>query len=164
MTSRKFEPLTYDDVEVGDTWKSPGRTITEADVVNFACMTGDFNPLHIDHEYAKNTPFGKPIAHGLLGVALSAGLAGQSPWMRTVAFIRIVDWTFREPIYIGDTLHIRTELVSKVLQGRGRRGLILWKRQLLNQEGKVVQEGSTETLVQTARTVKRESGERTKPE
>lgn len=148
VTTRHTEPLYFDEVEVGDVWESPARTVTETDVVSFAGLTGDYNPLHVDHEFAKSTPFGRPIAHGLLGLSLMAGLARLSPWMRTAAFLRIVEWQFKKPIYFGDTIHIRTEVINKEVQGRGRRGAITWKRQVINQAGDVVQEGTTETLVE----------------
>jgi 3-hydroxybutyryl-CoA dehydratase len=148
MAARHSEALYFDDVEIGEAWDSPARTVTETDIVNFAGITGDYNPLHVDHEFAKNTLFGKPIAHGLLGLSLVAGLGSFSPWMKTAAFVRIVDWKFLKPIFIGDTVHVRTEIVAKEVRGRGRRGLITWKRQLVTQQGVVVQEGTTETLVE----------------
>ena len=147
MAAVKHEALYYNDVEVGETWESPARTVTETDIVNFAGVTGDYNPLHVDHEFAKSTLFGRPIAHGLLGLSFLAGLGSFSPWMRTAAFVRIVEWKFLKPIFAGDTIHVRTEIVAKTIRGRGRRGLITWKRQLVNQSGEVVQEGTTETLV-----------------
>ena len=150
MPSPQYEPLYFDDVVVGDVWQSPARTVTEADVVNFAGMTGDYNALHVDHEFARKTPFRKPIAHGLLGLSLGAGLGSHSPWMRTVALVRIVDWRFIKPIYIGDTIHVQTEVMAKEPKGR-RRGMIVWKRQLLNQAGVVLQEGNNETLVEIRR-------------
>jgi acyl dehydratase len=139
-------PLSFDDVKQGDVWHSPTRTITETDVVNFAGMTGDFNPLHVDHEFARNTPFGKPIAHGLLGLSFVAGLGCFSPWMQTAAFMRIVEWKFLKPLYIGDTVRVRTEVMAKTGKGR-RHGQITWQRSLINQMGEVVQEGTFETLV-----------------
>jgi acyl dehydratase len=148
MASGNNEPLYYDDIAVGDTWDSPARTVTEADIVNFAGMTGDYNPLHVDHEFTRNTPFGRPIAHGLLGLSWVAGLGSFSPWMRTAAFIRIVEWKFLKPLFVGDTVRVRTEVAERTIRGRGRRGLIVWKRQLINQNGTVVQEGCTETLVE----------------
>ena len=154
MRGRSPEPLSFDEVEVGDVWESPARTVTESDVTSFAGLTGDFNPLHVDHQFAKNTPFGRPIAHGLLGLSLSAGLASRHPWMRTTAFLRIVEWRFLEPIGFGDTVHVRTEILAKEPRGRGRRGVITWKRQLVNQSGTVVQEGTTETLVEARRASK----------
>lgn len=141
------EPRTFDQVEIGDTWRSHARTITEGDVVNFACLTGDFNPLHIDHNYCRTTPFGRPIAHGLLGLSLVAGLGSNSPPMHTAAFMRVVEWKFLHPIYFGDTVHVVTEVVDKQPGGR-KHGLVVWRRQLVNDEnGIVVQQGVFETLV-----------------
>ena len=151
MDKTRHEPLTFDDVQVGDCWESPARTVTESDVVGFAGLTGDYNPLHVDHVYAKATPFGRPIAHGMLGLSYSAGLGSYFPWMRTAAFTRILEWKFLSPIHIGDTIHVRTEILSKERKGRGRRGLITWRRQLINQKGEVTQEGITETLVECSR-------------
>jgi acyl dehydratase len=147
MTAKSQEPLGFNDVEVGDVWESPARTVTEADVTLFAGLTGDFNPLHVDHEFAKNTPFGRPIAHGLLGLSLAAGLASRAPWMRTAAFLKIQEWSFLQPIHFGDTVHVQTEILAKEAKSRGRRGVVTWRRRLVNQAGVVVQEGITETLV-----------------
>jgi acyl dehydratase len=141
--------LAFEELNTGDIWHSPSRTITETDVVNFAGMTGDYNPLHVDHEFARNTPFGKPIAHGLLGLSFVAGLACFSPWVQTAAFVRIVDWKFAKPLYIGDTVRVRTEVIGKEQRGR-RHGLVTWRRELINQAGEVAQVGSFETMVRVA--------------
>lgn len=140
--------LYFDDVEVGQEWESGGRTVTETDIVNFAGLSGDFNPIHMDHEFAKTTPFRRPIAHGLLVWAISSGLGMHSPPMRTLAFLSIRDWQFKEPVFIGDTIRIRSKVLEKEPRGRGRRGVLAWQRQILNQEGKVVQEGITMTMVE----------------
>lgn len=142
-------PLCFEDVGLGSVWHSPARTITETDVVNFAGMTGDYNPLHVDHEFARNTPFGKPIAHGLLGLSFVAGLGCFSPWVQTAAFLRIVDWKFDKPLFIGDTVRVRTEVLDKQPKGR-RHGIVLWRRELINQNAEAVQSGSFETLVRVA--------------
>jgi acyl dehydratase len=122
--------------------------VTETDIVNFAGLSGDYNPIHVDHEFSKGTIFRRPIAHGILGVAISSGLGLNSPPMRTMAFLSIREWHFREPIFIGDTIHVRTVVLEKEMRARGRRGVITWQRQLVNQEGKVVQEGTALTLVE----------------
>jgi 3-hydroxybutyryl-CoA dehydratase len=140
--------LFFDDVEIGQEWESQGRTLTETDIVNFAGLSGDFNPIHVDHQFAKTTPFRRPIAHGLLGITLCSGLGLHSPPMRTMAFMSIREWNFREPIFIGDTIRARTKVLSKEPRSRGRRGVIAWQRQLVNQEGRVVQEGITVTMVE----------------
>ena len=140
--------LYFDDVEVGQQWESPGRTVTEADIVNFAGLSGDFNPIHVDHEYARKTPFRKPIAHGLLALSIGSGLGMYCPPMRTLAFLGIKDWQLKEPVFVGDTLHIRCKVQEKEARSRGRRGVISWHRQIINQDDKVVQEGIVQTLVQ----------------
>ena len=138
----------FDDVEIGQEFESQGRTVTETDIVNFAGISGDFNPIHIDHEYAKTTPFRQPIAHGLLVFSIGSGLGVNCPHMRTIAFVQVQEWNFRGPIFIGDTINLRSKVLEKTLKGRGRRGEIVWYRGIFNQEGKVVQEGKLVTLVE----------------
>jgi 3-hydroxybutyryl-CoA dehydratase len=146
MPSPTHEPVGFDSLAVGAVFRSPARTITETDLVMFAGLTGDFDPLHVDHEHARRSPFGKPIAHGMLGISLVAGLGSHSPWVHTAAFTRIVEWQFVKPIYIGDTVHVVTTVLEKRPRAR-RRGLVTWRRELVNQHGEVVQHGTWETLV-----------------
>src|SRR3954470_20523348 len=120
--------LYFDDVEVGQEWQSPGRTVTEADIVNFAGLSGDFNPMHVDHEFARATPFRRPIAHGLLSLAVCSGLGLFAPPMRTLAVLRIREWQFHLPVYAGDTLHVLSKVLEKEARGRGRRGAVTWQR------------------------------------
>jgi acyl dehydratase len=140
--------LFFDDVDVGQEWESLGRTVTEADIIGFAGLSGDFNPIHIDHEFARSTPFHRPIAHGLLILSMASGLGLFSPPMRTLAFVGIREWLFKGPVFIGDTIRVRARITEKETKARGRRGLITWCRQIVNQEAKIVQEGITQTLVQ----------------
>jgi len=140
--------LFFDDVEVGQEWESLGRTVTEADIVNFAGLSGDFNPIHVDHEFAKTTPYRRPLAHGLLVWAIGSGLCLNAPPMRTFAFLSIRDWVFTGPVFVGDTIRMRCKILEKESRARGRRGVVTWQRQVVNQHGKVVQEGVTLTLVE----------------
>lgn len=140
--------LFFDDVQIGQKWESIGRTVTQADIVNYAGLSGDFNPIHMDHAFASTTPFRHPIAHGLLVLSMGSGLMITAPLMRTMAFVAIKDWQFTQPVFIGDTIRARSEVLDKEERARGRRGLITWKRSLVNQKDQVVQEGITVTLVE----------------
>ncbi len=138
----------FDDVEIGQEWDSMGRTVTEADIVNFAGLSGDFTPIHVDHEFAKTTPFHMPIAQGLLVFSIASGLGLMAPPMRTLAFVKVREWHFRGPVFIGDTIRLKTKVLEKETRARGRRGRVVWQRTITNQDGKTVQEGVTETLIQ----------------
>ena len=138
--------LFFDDLTLDDRWVSPARRVTEADVAQFAHLTGDFDPLHVDKEFAKGTPFRQPIAHGLLGLSLVAGIGSESPNVETVAFLGLSDWSFRRPIYFGDTLHVLTTVVALQPSGR-RRGQVTWHRQLMNQDDQIVQDGTFLSLI-----------------
>ncbi|MFT7633376.1 MAG: 3-hydroxybutyryl-CoA dehydratase [Mariniblastus sp.] len=139
-------PLYFDDIQLGRTWVSPRRTVTEADVIQFATSTGDFNPLHVDYDFASNSHYRQPIAHGLLGLSWVAGLGSHAPNVNTLAFTAVRNWEFSRPIFFGDTVYVETVCLEKTAAGR-RAGKILWQRKLLNQAAQVVQQGTFETLV-----------------
>lgn len=140
------DSLYFEDLKTGDCWTSRGRTVTETDIVNFACHTGDFDPLHVDHAFAEQGPFRKPVAHGILGMAWVAGLASMYPAVNTEVFLAVTQWEFHLPILVGDTLRVVNEVVELTAKGR-RRGQVRWFRRLVNDEGKTVQSGYFETLV-----------------
>jgi acyl dehydratase len=150
--------LFYDDLAIGDEWESPARTITESDVVTFAGLSGDFNPLHMDHQAAREGPFGRPVAHGLLGLAIASGLTSHSPRVATMAFLTITDWKFLYPIAFGDTIRVISRVDALEPRSRGRRAVVTWHRRLVNQDGKTLQEGRTQTLVR-GRLAKERPGE-----
>lgn len=147
MTRHQVSALAFDDLAVGDEWESPGRTITEADVVAFAGLSGDFNPLHVDREAARRGPFGKPVAHGLLGLSIASGLASHAPRVETMAFLAILEWKFLHPITFGDTIRVVTRVVALEPKARGRRGIVTWHRRLVDRQGRTLQEGTTRTIV-----------------
>ena len=140
------ETLYFDDLSVGDRWVSPEREITGDDVADFAQLTGDHDPLHSDRKVA--SPFGEPVAHGLLGLSVLAGLSSGYPRAATLALVGISDWSFEAPVFFGDVVHVMTEVESVQQHGR-RTGRVTWVRQLINQNGRIVQQGRFVTLVGT---------------
>lgn len=137
----------FDDIEVGAEYLSPGRTVTEADIVIFAGLSGDYNVLHTDAEFMKSSIFGERIAHGLLGLAIQSGLLTRAmrPYA-TLAFLGL-RWKFKVPIKIGDTIKVRAKVVAKKETSKPDRGIITLERQVINQKGEVVQEGETDLMV-----------------
>jgi acyl dehydratase len=154
-----FSYLYFDDLEVGQEWVSGGRTVTEADIVNFAGISGDFNAIHIDREFAATTPYRKPIAHGFGVFCIASGLTVIAPPVRTVALCSVKEWEFKLPVYAGDTIKMHSKVLEKTLKGRGRRGEVIWSRSIHNQDGKVVQSGLVITLVECRPQVKQDTAE-----
>jgi 3-hydroxybutyryl-CoA dehydratase len=149
VTRHSPHVLSFDDLVIGDEWESPARTVTETDVVIFAGLSGDFNPLHTNHLLSQKGPFGRPVAHGLLGLAIATGLTSQAPRIDTLAFLAILEWRFLLPIGFGDTIRVISRIEALEPQARGRRGMVTWNRHVLNQREQVVQEGRTQTLVRS---------------
>lgn len=119
-----------------------GRTITEADVVAFASLTGDHHPQHTDASWAADGPFGERIAHGMLVLAYAVGLVDFDPG-RIVALRRIEDVVFKRPVRIGDTIHVDVALV----RGEDRRGIEAYEWRVRNQDGKLVLRATVEAVV-----------------
>ncbi len=137
----------FEDIQVGEEYLSPGRTVTEADIVIFAGLSGDYNVLHTDAEFMKSSIFGERIAHGLLGLAIQSGLLTRG--MRPYATLALLGlrWKFKGPIKIGDTIKVRAKVISKKETGKPDRGIVTLDRQVVNQKGEVVQEGETDVMV-----------------
>ena len=139
----------FEEIQVGDEYQSPGRTVTEADIVAFAGLSGDYNVLHTDAEFMRSSIFGERIAHGLLGLAISSGLGSRAmprPFA-TMAFLGL-RWRFKGPIKIGDTIKVRLRVADKRDTSKPDRGIVTIQRTLLNQRGETVQEGDTEIMVE----------------
>jgi acyl dehydratase len=142
---------TYDDLHVGLTFRSPGRTITDADLVGFAGLTGDYSELHTSDVYAKASQFGRRVAHGMLGLAYAHGLM----WARTgelrptiIAFLGITDWRFVAPIYVGDTIFV-DYVISEMRDSASRpsQAIVTFDVQLVDQDGRLLQRGRKAILV-----------------
>ena len=144
MAERRY----FDEIALGEEYESPGRTVTETDIVIFAGLSGDYNVLHTDAEFMKRSIFGERIAHGLLGLAIQAGLFTRAtPAYATLAFVGL-RWKFKAPIKIGDTIRVRARVAAKREAEKPDRGVITLERRVLNQRDEVVQEGETDLMVE----------------
>lgn len=141
--------LYFEEYEVGQSITSQGRTVTEADVVAFAALSGDWNPMHTDAEFASEHPFGQRVAHGLLVLSIASGLAVRLGFLEetALAFREIGDWKFSLPVYFGDTVRVRATVLETKPMRRLGGGLVTLKVQILNQDGKIVQRGTWGVLV-----------------
>ena len=135
--------LYFEDLEVGQTFRSPARTVTEADLTIFSMVSGDWNPIHSDAEYARRTPYGQRIVHGVLGVAIVTGMFDRLGIFEdsALALLGIDEWRFLAPILVGDTVHIELEIADKRLTSKGDRGVIDRRIRLVRHDGTVLQEG-----------------------
>jgi acyl dehydratase len=138
----------FEDIQVGETYESPGRTVTETDIVLFAGLSGDYNVLHTDAEFMKKSLFGERIAHGLLGLAIQAGLFTRATQAYATLALAGLRWKFKGPIKIGDTIRLRATVTAKKETAKADRGLVTLQRTVLNQRDEVVQEGETELMVE----------------
>ncbi len=151
MTDRPRLGYRYEDLSVGMKFRSPGRTILDADLIQFAGMTGDYSELHTSDVYAKASQFGRRVAHGMLGLAYAHGLM----WPRTgelretaIAFLGIEDWRFVGPIFVGDTIFVEYEIASlRDSKSRPTQAIATFDVKLVNQDGAVVQQGRKALLV-----------------
>ena len=148
----------FEEFEIGEEFISPGRTITETDIVMFSGLSGDYNPLHTDVEFAKSTLFGERVAHGLLGLSIMSGLVTRiGAFDGTVLAFLNVDWSFKKPIFIGDTVYFSMKIKEKRETSKPDRGIIVRDIELLNQRKEVVQLGTTTLMIKRKPTV--EGGE-----
>ena len=142
--------LYFEEFEVGQELVSPARTITESDIVAFAGLSGDYTPLHTDAEFAKTTPFGQRIAHGLLCLSVATGLATRLGFIEGTALaFRELSWKFSQPVFIGDTIAVRVRVAETKPMPRLGGGLVVFDVALVNQEGKTVQKGQWRILIKS---------------
>ena len=145
--------LTYEDLNVGDTFTTTGRTVTEADLVNFAGLSADYNSLHIDAEFAGGTAHGGRIAHGLLVLAIASGLCTRLPLMKflesSILGLANLNCKFRRPCKIGDTLSVRLSILDKQPGKKPDRGTLVMSRVAVNQRGEDVMESTWHLVVRT---------------
>jgi len=144
--------LYYDDLEIGQVLRTPARTVTETDLVTFAMLSGDWNAIHSDAEFAGRTFYGQRVVHGLFGIALLTGLMERAGWFSdsALAMLGIERWSFRGPIFVGDTLRCEMEVLDKRVTSKGDRGIVARRFTLHNQRDEVVQSGDIGLMLRLA--------------
>ena len=149
MTKSAVQGWYFEEFEVGQKITSAGRTIAESDVMNFAGFSGDYNQIHTDAEFAKGTPYGQRIAHGLLGLSIASGLAMRTGVLEgtVIAFREINNWKFIKPVFIGDTIHVEMEVIETKALPRIGGGSIELVLDVKKQTGETVMKGIWTVLV-----------------
>jgi acyl dehydratase len=141
MTGAAPRGRHFDDFAVGEVIVTGRRTITATDIVNFACLSGDFNEVHCNHEYCRSTPFGEPIAHGPLVYAVAAGLNYASGLHEgtLLGLLGIDRWRMHLPVRHGDTIECRSTVLELRPTSKPGRGIVVFRREIMNQHGEIVQ-------------------------
>ncbi len=147
-TPKTQQGLFFEEFEEGLELETRGRTITEADIVGFAGLSGDYNPMHTNAAFAAGTQFGQRVAHGLLGLAVTSGLAYQMGFLEgTVIAFTGLEWKFREPVLIGDTIRAQVKVTKRREMKAAGGGFVTFEIKVLNQENKITQKGEWTVLV-----------------
>ena len=144
-----FIDLYYEDVVVGDEVLTDSHTVTTQGILQFADTTRDHHPLHTDEAYCRNTEFGKPIAHGLFGLSLIEGLKSELRLYQNTS-VASLGWDkvrFRQPIFAGDTVHVRVVFIDKRESRSGPHGIVIERTEMINQDGAVVIDAEHATLL-----------------
>jgi acyl dehydratase len=133
----------FSQFEVGQVYESQGRTVTEADVVLFAGLSGDFNPLHTDETFAAKTPFGRRVAHGMLAASISTGL-GQTTGIFEGTTLALMAQTFdyKAPVFFGDTIRLRLTVESTKPSSKGGKGVVVFRSDVVKQDDTVAVGGT----------------------
>jgi acyl dehydratase len=140
---------TIDEFTVGEVALSPGRTVTETDIVTYSWVSGDTNPMHTDAVHAAKSPIGQRIAHGTLVLSIATGLSARIGQLdgTAIAALGVDEWKFLKPVFINDTIYLRTTVVEARVSSKPDRGVLVRRMEILNQHGEVVQTGLMTTMV-----------------
>ncbi len=145
-----MKSLYFEDFSVGQIFTSPvSRTVTEKMIEDYGRVSGDMNPLHFDEAFARKSPFGKKIAHGLLGLSVASGLLHETGIIReTIIAFTGGEWKFKKPIFIGDAVSLKME-VFKLKRVGPAQGFVLLNADLSNQHSDIVQGGVWSLMVRS---------------
>jgi 3-hydroxybutyryl-CoA dehydratase len=141
--------LYFEEFQVGRKIVTVGRTVAESDIMTFAGLSGDYNRIHTDAEFSSTTQFGQRVAHGLLGLAITSGLAMRTGVLEgtVIAFREIRAWKFIKPVFIGDTIHAELNVTETKPYPRLKAGSVSIDFDVQNQKNETVMKGTWVVLV-----------------
>ncbi|GAA1869710.1 MaoC/PaaZ C-terminal domain-containing protein [Brevibacterium marinum] len=143
--------LYYEDLAVGQVYRSSSRTLSEADLTMFSMLSGDWNQVHSDVEYSR-ADGGQRLLHGVLGIAVVTGLMDKAGWFTSsaIAMTNLDDWNFLQPLHIGDTVTMEMEIVGRRVVSAGDKGIVSREFTLIDQHGEIAQRGRSGMLIKLA--------------
>lgn len=148
MTEKKIRGMYFDDFQLGQEIVTPSRTVTSTDIVNFACLSGDFNDVHTNYEYCKTTQWKQPLAHGPLVYSIMAGLqyaTGVNDGT-LLALLEVDQWRMLNPVFHGDTVHCVSKVIEKKESSKPDRGVVTFERRCVKQDGTIAQQFTSKVL------------------
>ena len=150
MTDSETKSLYFEDFSVGRLFTSDIRVITAADVDQFAELSGDTNPIHVDSEFARDSIYGERIVHGLLTLSVVSGLAVELGIAeRTTIAFKSLDWRFKKAVAVGDSIQAEFKVIDRrALPGQAG-GLVVFRIRVVNQEGALVQTGRWSLVIKS---------------
>jgi acyl dehydratase len=148
--TQKMRGRYFEEFELGDTVTTEEHVVTAAEIMAFARLSGDDNPMHTDPEYAKTHMFGQRVAHGLLILSITSGLTWQLGFMQnTVLAFRDLEWKFSRPVFIGDRIRVEAQVHQRKAMPRLGGGAVIFEVRVLNQNDDIVQRGKWNVLVKS---------------
>lgn len=144
-----METHYFEDYDVGETFETRGRTVTDADLLNYAAVSGNYHPIHLDEDLMGDSPFGGRLVHGLAVLSIMEGQKVQTGLIEDsiIALYGFDDLRFTNPVFVGDTIHTELTVIDKD-EKDDESGVVLMEEKGVNQDGEPVVVGESRSLLE----------------